>query len=194
MADQRSRARAEERRQALIEAAYQSIASHGLGELRTRDIAAQVGITHATLHHYFPTKEMLIRAVLQYAVQQRSQVTALAEQKGDTILERVHRFVASSYQQVHEDPTLWLVLDEFALRAKQDPAIRDIVLANYQSLHHYVTALLAAGLQQGELRADLDPESAATLLIMCVLGMSLVEPILPSSEKLVTQLERWLTS
>src|SRR5215471_14490511 len=64
-------ARAAERRRSLIEAAYRIIAEQGLKGLRTRDVAAQVGLTHATLHYYFPTKEALIQAVIDYAVFQR---------------------------------------------------------------------------------------------------------------------------
>lgn len=56
-----------EQRRSLIEAAYRIIAEQGLKGLRTRTVAAQVGLTHATLHYYFPTKETLIQAVIDYA-------------------------------------------------------------------------------------------------------------------------------
>ena len=61
-------AHADERRRSLIEAAYRIIAQQGLNGLRTRTVAAQVGLTHATLHYYFPTKETLVQAVIDYAV------------------------------------------------------------------------------------------------------------------------------
>ena len=47
-------------------AAYRLIAERGLEELRTRDIAAEVGINIATLHYYFRTKEQLIAAVVEH--------------------------------------------------------------------------------------------------------------------------------
>src|SRR5215471_16607803 len=65
----------DDRRHALILAAYHSIAEKGFEGLRTRDVAATVGIHSATLHHYFPTKEALIQGVVDYAVQRLIQTT-----------------------------------------------------------------------------------------------------------------------
>jgi AcrR family transcriptional regulator len=54
------------RRRELVIAAYELIAESGLEELRTRDIAAKVGINISTLHYYFETKEDLIAAVVDH--------------------------------------------------------------------------------------------------------------------------------
>ena len=35
------------------------------------DIAAEAGITVATLHYYFPTKDDLVRAVLEHTIRER---------------------------------------------------------------------------------------------------------------------------
>src|SRR5918911_3782659 len=58
-----------DRRLALVAAAYRRIATDGFEGLRTRDIAADVGVNIATLHYYFPTKEALIRSVIGQAMQ-----------------------------------------------------------------------------------------------------------------------------
>ena len=60
---------AEPRRQALVLAAYRRVAKQGFEGLRTRDIAADVGVNVATLHYYFRTKEALIRAVVDHAME-----------------------------------------------------------------------------------------------------------------------------
>src|SRR5919199_526155 len=67
-----------ERRRALVTAAFQRIAAEGFEGLRTRDVAADVGVNIATLHYYFPTKEALIRGVIGQAMQ-RFQATMPAE-------------------------------------------------------------------------------------------------------------------
>src|SRR5229473_6811702 len=58
----------ERRRQELVHAAFNQIAERGFEGLRTRDVAAEVGVNVATLHYYFPTKESLIRGVLDHAM------------------------------------------------------------------------------------------------------------------------------
>jgi len=62
-----------DRRQALIAAAYQRIANDGFEGLRTRDVAADVGVNIATLHYYFPTKEALICGVIGHGMQRFTQ-------------------------------------------------------------------------------------------------------------------------
>ena len=50
----------EDRRRALVLAAFGQIAERGFEGLRTREVAAEAGVNIATLHYYFPTKEALI--------------------------------------------------------------------------------------------------------------------------------------
>src|SRR5205807_5769636 len=59
----------EKRRRELIQAAYGQIAERGFEGLRTREVAAEVGVNIATLHYYFPTKESLIRGVVELSMQ-----------------------------------------------------------------------------------------------------------------------------
>src|SRR5688572_13008474 len=56
----------DDRRLALVAAAYQIVAEVGFEGLRTRDVAARAGVNISTLHYYFATKEMLIQGVVEY--------------------------------------------------------------------------------------------------------------------------------
>src|ERR1700732_2942712 len=58
----------EKRRQELVQAAFNQIAKRGFEGLRTRDVAAGVGVNIATLHYYFSTNESLIRGVVEHAM------------------------------------------------------------------------------------------------------------------------------
>src|SRR5712692_5037941 len=58
----------EDRRQELVLAAFNQIAARGFEGLRTREVAAEVRLNLATLHYYFPTKEALIRGVVDEAM------------------------------------------------------------------------------------------------------------------------------
>src|SRR5437899_9623260 len=62
------RSRKEGREQALVQAAFNQIAERGFEGLRTREVAAGVGLNIATLHYYFPTKEPLIRGDVAHAM------------------------------------------------------------------------------------------------------------------------------
>src|SRR5215472_6496081 len=110
------------RRDALIAAAYRHIASDGFEGLRTRDVAADVGVNIATLHYYFPSKEALIRAVIGHAVQRFSQTMP-----GDgTPLVQLRGHLDGLAQMLKDDQELWSVMGELVLRAPRDPDLAHI--------------------------------------------------------------------
>src|SRR5215469_4560605 len=194
-----SSARAAERRRALIEAAYRIIAEQGLKGLRTRAVAAQVGLTHATLHYYFPTKEALIQAVIDYAVFHRllSGIPLFSEDRGGTLVEQLHALLSGLAQSIREDMTNVLVLYELILHTQHNPAIRDLFLREevFGNWYHGLKGLLEQGIQEGQWRADLDPGSASSILITFILGLGIIllVPLPTSTEQIFDQLIQMLT-
>ncbi len=187
---------ADKRRQSLIEAAYQSIAQEGLKGLRTRDVAAWAGITHATLHYYFPTKEALIEAVADYAVFQGLLVDIPRGNQEDAPGARLHQFLMTLQHNLREEPTHFLVLYELARYARQCPTIREIFQRQtfHPSWHRFLASLLDEGIRQGAFRADLNPEDGASIVMTFILGlgMSLLVPVPGDPEQMIQQLEQWL--
>src|SRR3989440_6572833 len=80
-----ARSRKEDREQALVQAAFNQIAERGFEGLRTREVAAEVGVNIATLHYYFPTKEALIRGVIAHAMQRFRTTLAPHGASGDPL-------------------------------------------------------------------------------------------------------------
>jgi AcrR family transcriptional regulator len=187
--------RADGRRQALVEAAYHSIAHYGLNGLRTREVAASAGMTHATLHYYFATKDLLIQAVIEYAVFQRLLVYVPHYEEGDPS-EGLHTFLTALSQRIQEDPTTFLVLYDLLRHGSQDLAIRNMFLQQniYGDWHRSLASLLRAGIEQGQFRADLDPATIASLLMIFLLGlgMTLLAPLPTPVEPIIDQIECWL--
>src|SRR5437868_7663342 len=99
------------RRRALVAAAYHRIADEGFEGLRTRDVAADVGVNIATLHYYFPTKEALIRNVIGLAMS-RFVGTIPVEGSGAQLL-RGH--LEALRELMKTDHRLWAVMGELAL-------------------------------------------------------------------------------
>lgn len=58
----RRRLSVSERERQIVDGAIQFFASHGFGA-QLRDLAKSIGVTHALLYHYFPTKQALIDRV-----------------------------------------------------------------------------------------------------------------------------------
>ncbi len=196
MAPREAGAHAEERRQALVQAAYHSIAEHGLEGLRTREVAAQVGMTHATLHYYFPTKTDLIKAVVQYAIHKRilARVPPPSRDGSQDPKEQLHTYLTALQRQIQEEPTSMLVLYELSRYAQHEPGIQEVMHKNFRGWHDYLVYLLNACIKQGTVRADIDPEAVASLLTNHALGLgiSFLVPLPVSADRMLQQLERWL--
>jgi AcrR family transcriptional regulator len=187
----------DERRRSLVQAAYQLIAESGFERLRTRDVATRVGVNIATLHYYFPHKEDLIRSVVEYLLQQF--MTAYlpgSPFEMRTPLERIRGELAEMQYLLQEKPDMFIVLDELILRSLHDPAIHNMIKWLDEGWHTYLEQVIRDGIEQGLFRADLDPGSAATWMILLTKGTTLhymTNPEAVDFDRIKAEVEHWLT-
>ncbi len=187
----------DERRRSLVQAAYHLIAEGGFERLRTRNIAARAGVNIATLHYYFARKEDLIRGVVEYLLQQF--MTAYlpgSPFEMRTPLEQIRGELAEMQYLLQEKPAMFIVLNELVLRSLHDPAIHHMIEWLDEGWHTYLEQVIRDGIEQGLFRADLDPGSAATWLILLTKGTTLhymTNPGAVDFDRIKADVEHWLT-
>jgi AcrR family transcriptional regulator len=157
------------RRRALVAAAYQRIATDGFEGLRTRDVAADVGVNIATLHYYFPSKEALIRAVIGHAMQRFADTLP----SHGSPLEQLRAHLRALSDLLERDRQLWAVLGELVLRAPRDPPLAAIFRQTDAHWHRTLRDLIARCIEQGQIDASLDADATARLMIVAIKGLSL---------------------
>ena len=179
----RTRLKPEHRRKLIVEAAFKTIARDGFEGLRTRDIAEQIGINSATLHHYFPTKEDLIAGVADHLE------TRLRSEKSPATHDHLPPTLATFDSQFKdvvfyhmEKPDILAVYREFVARAPRDPDIRALVERLHNGWRAGIVAALRRGQKDGSLRADINPDAAAGLVLSTAWG--LVSNIFTSTDEL----------
>jgi len=172
-----------------VSAAFNQIAERGFEGLRTREVAAEVGVNIATLHYYFPTKEALIRGVVRHAMD-RFRSTLSSRGSGPIELRDHLRAVR---KLLREEPQLGAVMGELALRSARDESIAAILNETYAAWHKTMRGLLRRGVKEGRLRPDLDSEGVAALVVATLTAMTLpTMAISPQTDLALRQLERWL--
>jgi AcrR family transcriptional regulator len=179
----------EERRQALVQAAFNQIADRGFEGLRTREVAAEVGVNIATLHYYFPTKEALIRGVVELSMQRFRSTLAPHGSSAD----QLRNHLRAVQRLLQEEPQLGAVMGELALRSARDPAIARITEETNEAWHRTVRGLLRRAARDGHLRPDLDSDDVAALVVATLTSMTL--PAVAGAARTgqaLRQLERWL--
>jgi AcrR family transcriptional regulator len=153
----------DDRRLAIAAAARAIIVEKGLEGLRTRDIAARVGINIATLHYHVPSKEALVALV---ADSLRSDFRAQALRRpraGKNGLERLHLEFDDFREVALDMPDLIVVLTELIARARRDAAVAEIMIPMREFWRNQVADIFRLGMADGSFRSDIDPDAAALI-------------------------------
>jgi len=179
----------EDRRQALILAAFNQIADHGFEGLRTREVAAEVGLNIATLHYYFPTKEALIRGVVEYAMQRFRSTLAPHGSPAD----QLRNHLRAVRDLLRDEPQLGAVMAELALRSARDPSIAGIIRDTNDAWHRTLRGLLRRAAREGQVKPELDSDGVAALVVAALISLTLpTVSAAPRRDQALRQLERWL--
>lgn len=156
-----------DRRQALVRAAFSAIAERGFEGLRLRPVAEAAGIDHSTLHHYFPAKADLVAAVLEH-------VTGQLEGTMRTDLPpaaRLRHHLAGIATAVAKRPELFVVLEEFEIRARRDESVAVIIKHDEQGWRRALAAIFEEGREQRSWPAALDVDASVELVIATIKGV-----------------------
>jgi AcrR family transcriptional regulator len=178
-----------DRRTELVLAAYRQIAEKGFEGLRTREVAAEVGVNIATLHYYFPTKEKLIEGVVEHAMQR---FRSTLEPHGSPA-DQLRAYMRAVRKLLQDEPELGAVMGELALRSSRDPALARILGGMYEVWHTTVRGLLKRAAKGGTLKREYDSDEVAAVIVSTLTAMSL--PTVSSGrrgDQALRQLERWL--
>src|SRR5690348_4914717 len=138
-------AHAEDRRRALVASAFRQIATNGFEGLRTREVAADVGVNIATLHYYFPTKEALIRAVIGHAIQRFTETMPTT----GSAVDRLHGHLLALRELLKHDQQLWAVMGELVLRAPRDADLGRIFRQTDAFWHRTLRELIERCMHEG---------------------------------------------
>lgn len=141
------------------------------------DLAEAVGIRKASIHHHFRTKEDLARALV-----------AAYEARYDAALDRILEEETNGLARIDAYGRLYLsgVEDGLgclcaALAVELDTlpeAVRDDVAHFFEKHLTWLERVLAKGVADGSLRADLDPHAASRMVVATLEGALLLERML----------------
>lgn len=135
---------ADDRRQALIEAAIQSLKRHGHEGLSVRRIAAEARVSIGLINHHFPTKDALVAEAYRHFHEQLFRGHLESVNKAEaTPRARLHAFFKSTFTPPNLDRdvlTAWLV---FWSMLRHSPDIQRAHDENYGDSVELLHTLLA---------------------------------------------------
>src|SRR5215469_200847 len=181
------------RRQAIIEASYRLLVEKGFAGFRVRDAAERAGITAATLYYYFRTKEALVQAVDNYLTQLivERQIAGSSTAASASPRDQLHAHLDGIRHLLQTDSSIFIALHELYVRSLRDPAVQQILERGDQGWHGYLASILQDGVRKGEFRQNLDPDSAAWVVLSFIKGLSVTMPD-PNMIAAIHELETWI--
>lgn len=91
----------------ILQAAEEEFLQKGLEGARTTAIAERAGVTHAMLHYYFRTKNMLFERIVEEKMRNAGNIMLEVFVKGDMpLMERVRRGVERHFDFIAANPNL----------------------------------------------------------------------------------------
>ena len=114
-------------REALLRAAIAVVSTSGLRNLTYRAVAAEAGVTHGLVRHHFGSRDALIEAALDYALE-----LSLTDSSLGAPLSTLDEFAASLDALIDLDPDLQAFQFELVLESRRNPELVPYVEKLYE--------------------------------------------------------------
>ena len=147
----------QEKRRILLEAAVRVFAAKGFHGARVGDVAAEAGVAHGLVYHYFSSKDELLETIFRDTWTALLAAMREVEESDDPAREQLRKVGAIVLRTWMRDPDLVRVLvNEVTRGARLEREIAEI-----RQAFEAIERIVANGQERGELRRGLDPRLAA---------------------------------
>jgi AcrR family transcriptional regulator len=152
------------RREQILAATLRLVARDGFARVTLRDVAAEVGVVHGLIRHYFATREQLVAAAFDAAV--------LAELEGDEeVAERVEPVEALADWLTSTPREHYFVWIDAWSEAPRNPELHAALTRHHRDCERRLARIIERLDEAGLGRSD-DPAGDARMLTALVDGMA----------------------
>jgi AcrR family transcriptional regulator len=162
-----------QRRAALIEAALRVIASRGVAAATTRAIAAEAGMSLASLHYAFESRDELIVGVIAHVLEQQAEAALGTLSPDVDLLTTLSNGFRAYLAVVTADPQREQALFELTQYAMRTPGLEGVAERQYASYYAAAEHVLAAAAETTGYEWRLPLPEMARILVTFTDGISI---------------------
>jgi TetR/AcrR family transcriptional repressor of nem operon len=180
---------------ALLQAAIRVFWRHGFASTGIRELESTLGLRAPAIYHRFGSKEALFLVVLDAYVQQvveaRIRTYLQSERYAAAPLAGLRRFFDTTYEYIGPDnaPLACLLVNTSVEPVGHSPAITAALEAAGARVRHAFADTLGRAVDQGKLRADVDPGSLADAFYLGLQGLLVTSRIVRDPQRLSRQVD-----
>ena len=149
-------------RERILKAALGVFSARGFRAGSLNDIAEAAGLTRAGLLHYYPNKQAVLLALLE---QRDAELHVVQPDLGLTLLELLENLDTFTTQVVGDRALVQLAHILTAEASGEEHPAREWVARRYAALRGVLADAVRRSIEAGELRAALDPDAFAALVL-----------------------------
>jgi AcrR family transcriptional regulator len=154
-------ARLLDKREKILHAAKTLVGEGGWAQAQVASIAAVAGMATGNVYRYFPSKAELFSEVLSKVSQREVDVIGEISDAEGSQFSRLHLAVTTFVKRAMRNPRL-----AYALIAEPcDKEIDEARLTYRAAISQVIQSIVVAGQSNGEFRADIKPDIAATVIV-----------------------------
>ena len=173
-----TRGQPEESRAAILKAAAQEFAEHGIAGARTDEIAREARVNKALLYYYFRDKETLYGAALDHAFGQMGEYLLGVLDRNLPPREKVLTYVGAYFDYIASHKfNRDLVQMEMMRSGHGSPHLKRIAKYYFQPLYRRLSQLIQDGIAAGEFRA-INPVQFVPSMVALVVFYFISAPVM----------------
>ncbi|WP_198510261.1 TetR/AcrR family transcriptional regulator [Bacillus solitudinis] len=153
----------ESKRQLILQAALQTFVEEGYERATIQKIAQRAGVGKGTTYEYFPSKETLFSEVVYSGIETVIDELVAELKKPGTVSDRIQRLYEKNVIMFQSKTELKdIMLNEMGKIPKE---VHDKLMLKQLEIVQLTEQIISDGIDQGELRADIDPRVAASVIL-----------------------------
>ena len=167
-------AKRESRRQQILDAARACFSRDGFHATTTADIVRESGVSQGTLYLYFQTKDDIVLALADDRHQGEAFLNALAQSEPDPVqgLFLMIELYGRSLGDPRRAEMRRVGIQGWGEALRSEP-VRASVTGGLARVRAGIVRLIERGQRAGEVRADVEPEAAARIMVATFQGLIL---------------------
>jgi TetR/AcrR family acrAB operon transcriptional repressor len=177
MMARRTKEEADVTRRALLKAALAVFSRQGYSATRLEDIAAEAGVTRGAIYHHFGSKPELYTEMVAEYNKPIMQIVIDAIAEGGTFVDILRRQFIRLCAAIEDEPDLRAIQEIATTKTELTPELAEGIASKLQNMDaqlEFLTNGFAQAIENGELRATLDPEQAALAYFSLLNGYALM--------------------
>jgi AcrR family transcriptional regulator len=181
--------RGEATRHHILEAAAEAFAEHGFAGTSLNDVIRAAGVTKGGFYHHFPSKEALALEVVRYKQEQWTGRVISASMQHARAMDQLMA-MTRALCDLHEQDKAADSLSRLCAELSEDPDLAPRLSTQFVTWVDITQSLFARAQEEGDVRADIDPRTAAELAVALFMGIEELSAMVTGSADLRDRVTR----